>query len=90
MKSAYELAMERLEAASGPTKRLTDEERAAIAEIDNKFDAEIAALRIDFEARLAAADSYETHTQVKEEMAREIARAEERREDQKDAIWDGK
>ena len=31
MKSAYELAMERMEAASGPTKRLSDEDKAKIA-----------------------------------------------------------
>lgn len=88
MKSAYEKAMERLEAQSGPTRRLSDEERSAIAAIDEKYDAEIAALRIDFEAKLAGAESYEAHAQLKQDMAREIARAEERREAEKNAIWE--
>ena len=42
MKSAYELAMERLQ-KSAPQVKLSDEQRAQIAEIDNKFEAKIAA-----------------------------------------------
>ena len=41
MKSAYELAMERLE-QSAPQKKLTDEQKAQIAEIESKFKAKIA------------------------------------------------
>ena len=41
MKSAYELAMERLEKQS-PTARLSDEQRAAIAEIEASYRAKIA------------------------------------------------
>ena len=41
MKSAYELAMERL-AKSEPALNVTDEQRAAIGEIDDKFKAKIA------------------------------------------------
>lgn len=87
MKSAYELAMERLEAETGPTKRLNDEEKAALAEIDKKLDAEIAALRIDFDARISTADSHEAYAKLKEELAREIGRVEERRERDKGVIW---
>jgi len=87
MKSAYELAMERLEAASGPTKRLSDEEKAALAEIDKKYDAELAALRIDFDSRIATATTHEAYTQLKEEMSHEIIRVEDRRERDKGAIW---
>ena len=41
MKSAYELAMERLEKQS-PSAKLTDKQRAEIAEIDKVFRAKIA------------------------------------------------
>ena len=41
MKSAYELAMERLE-QSDPQEKLTDEQKAEIAAIDEKFKAKIA------------------------------------------------
>ena len=41
MKSAYELAMERL-AKSGPVVSVTDEQRAEIGAIDDRFRAKIA------------------------------------------------
>ena len=87
MKTAYELAMERLEAASGPTRALSAEEKEALAEIDKKYDAQVAAVRIDFEQRLATADSHEAYGALKEELAREIATLEDRRSRDKDAIW---
>ena len=89
MKTAYELAMERLEAESGPTRKLTDEEKAALADIDRKYDAEIAALRIDFDTKIATAASRDAWQQLKEELAREIAKVEDRRSRDKDAIWGG-
>ena len=42
MKSAYELAMERLEKEKGPAKKLNDDQRAEIAEIENKYEADAA------------------------------------------------
>ena len=88
MKSAYELAMERMEAASGPTKRLSDEDKAKIAAIDSKCDADIAALRIDFDGRLATATSHEEFGGLKDELSREIQRVEARREQEKDTVWE--
>ena len=41
MKSAYELAMERLE-QKAPTKKLTDEQKARIAEINSLYGSKIA------------------------------------------------
>ena len=41
MKSAYELAMERLQKAS-PSPSLTDEQKKELAEIDSKYQAKIA------------------------------------------------
>lgn len=87
MKTAYELALERLEAASGPTRKLSEDERAALAEIDSRYDAQLAGTRIDYEARIAAADSRETWLALKAEFARELQAIEERRTQAKDAIW---
>jgi len=44
MKSAYELAMERLQKGS-PTMTLTPEQKAELAEIDSSFNAKIAERR---------------------------------------------
>ena len=41
MKSAYELAMERLQKAS-PSSSLTDEQKKELAEVDSKYQAKIA------------------------------------------------
>jgi hypothetical protein len=87
MKSAYELAMERLEADSGPTKSLSDEEKSTIAEIDKKCDADIAAIRIDFESKLVSVATPEAYAELKDGLATEIARVEERRERDKGEIW---
>lgn len=87
MKSAYELAMERLDAELGPTKKLTDEAKAKIAEIDKKYDAEIAAIRIDFDGKLVTVATPEAYTTIRDELAHEVGRAEERRENEKNAIW---
>ena len=51
MKSAYELAMERL---GGESKELTDEQKAVIADIDIKMKSSIAEAQIMFDQQLAA------------------------------------
>jgi hypothetical protein len=51
MKSAYELAMERL---GGESNELTDEQKAAIAAIDIKMKSRIAEAQILFDQQLAA------------------------------------
>lgn len=86
MKSAYELAMERLEESSGPAQKLTDEQRGRIAEIDNVQDAKAAECRVQFDARKAAASPAEWPA-LQQELADDLARIEEKRERDKDAIW---
>ena len=60
MKSAYELAMERLE-KSAPSAKVTDEQRAVLAEIDSTYKARIAErevfLQSELQKALAACDS---------------------------------
>jgi len=51
MKSAYELAMERM---GGESRELTDGQKSAIAEIDSKMRAKVAEAEIMFDQQLAA------------------------------------
>lgn len=76
MKSAYELAMERLEKQS-PTRQLTDEQKAEIAEIDSTAKAKIAEQELflkDKIAEAAAEGKYEEAAQLEQQLAREIRR----------------
>ena len=54
MKSAYELAMERLE-KDAPAVSLTDEQRSQLAELDSLYQAKIAEKEIFIEGQLAKA-----------------------------------
>jgi hypothetical protein len=85
MKSAYELAMERLEKESGPSRTLTDDQKAAIAELDKKFDARIAEKKLEFEQRLAAAP--QEGDSIRQEMAEAVQALEQERDREKDAVW---
>lgn len=87
MKSAYELAMERLEKASGPTKKLTDDQKAQIAEIDKMYDAKIAEVKLSFEPRLRAVESREQLEALQTEMASKIGDLESQREKEKENVW---
>lgn len=86
MKSAYELALERLEKESGPGKKLTDEQRDAIAEIDKKYDARVAEQRLAFDSRLATA-TFEEAEQIQAELASTLQSLEAQREHDKESIW---
>lgn len=84
MKSAYELAMSRLE-KSEPTRVLTEEQKARIREIDSELDAKIAERKIFLESEIAkslhdplAADS------LRKQLASELAAIEEKREKRKE------
>ena len=85
MKSAYELAMERLE-KSAPTVKLTDEQKAQIAEIDSTYKARIAEKELFLQdkikqARLnGAIAEFEQH---EKQLATEIRRLQEDCEEKK-------
>ena len=87
MKSAYELAMERLAEDSGPSKSLTEDQRENIAEIDRKYDARIAEEKMGIETRAAAAP-FEEAMQIRESLAPAIASLDDQREREKQKIWD--
>jgi hypothetical protein len=86
MKSAYELAMSRLE-QSEPSRLLTEEQKAAIREIDSEYDAKVAEKKIFLKSEIAksfgdplAAES------LRKQLASELASVEEKREKRKQAV----
>lgn len=87
MKSAYEKAMEKLEAASGPGKTLNDAQKARLAEIDSQCDAKIAQARMQGDEEQTKATTNEDFQNVRSELAAELQRIEEQREREKDAVW---
>ena len=89
MKSAYEIAMERMKAEAGETRALSDEEKRQCAEIDSACEAKIAEARLGFDAKLAEAADPGVRSLLQEDMGREIARLEEKRERDKETIWAG-
>ncbi len=87
MKSAYEIAMAKLNKAGGEDKQLTDEQKARIAEIDRKYEARIAGARMGLDERLAAATSAEEVVELRAGLADEIRSLEEKCQRDKDAVW---
>jgi Spy/CpxP family protein refolding chaperone len=90
MKSAYELAMERL-AKSDPAagRALTPEQKNRLAEIDRVYQGRIAEreifLKQQLEAALAA-QNFDEADKVRKQIAGERARLEEEREDEKELV----
>lgn len=86
MKSAYEKALERMQAESGPQKTLSDDEKARIAEIDKQYEAKIAETKLKFQAKIVSAAPPDKAA-VRAELTEEIQRLERRRDEEKDSIW---
>lgn len=90
MKSAYELAMERLDQADPSSKQsLSDEQKSRLAEIDQVYQGKLAEreifLRQKLDAALAAGQGEEAD-QLREQISSEKARLEEEREAEKDRV----
>ncbi|MDD5199537.1 MAG: hypothetical protein PHC88_07000 [Terrimicrobiaceae bacterium] len=84
MKSAYEIAMNRLDATS-PSVKLTDAKKAELAEIENLYAARMAERRVFLEGEIRkAADEPEAEEALRRQLASEIARLEEERETKKE------
>lgn len=90
MKSAYELAMERLqEADPDAVKQLTEEQRRAIAEIDRKYQAKIAEKELFLQPKIAGARARgddEEASQIEKQLFNERDRLTAEREKAKDAV----
>jgi Spy/CpxP family protein refolding chaperone len=93
MKSAYELAMERLSKSDPAEKKLTPEKKAQLAEIDAVYKGKIAEREIFLKQRLdeiLAAGQFDEVEKVRTQLASERARLEEDREAEKDAVRRGR
>jgi hypothetical protein len=88
MKSAYELAMERLE-KSAPSVSLTNEQKAQIAEIDSTFKARIAEKELFLQGKIREAGqsgNFEEVQNLEKQMAVELRRLHEDCEEKKQKL----
>jgi hypothetical protein len=88
MKSAYELAMERLQKAS-PSLSLTEEQKKELAEIDSKYRAKIAEkeLFLNEQIRKAQAESkIEEVESLEKQLASEVRRLQNECEARKEKL----
>ncbi|MBT8042080.1 MAG: hypothetical protein KJN67_00950 [Pontiella sp.] len=83
MKSAYELAMERM---GGESKSLTDAQKQAIADIDAKMKAKVAETEIMFDQQLAGESDPAKGSLIQQTRHQQIARIKEDAEIEKEAI----
>ncbi len=92
MKSAYELAMERLN-KDNPTAQLTDEQKTKLGELDSKYAAKIAEKEIflkgEMDKALQAGD-IDTFESLKSQIATERKALESEREEKKERVREGK
>ena len=88
MKSAYELAMERLQKGS-PTISLTSEQKAELAEIDSSFNAKIAERKIflsDQITKAAAAGKLDDVESLEKQLTSDVRRLQEDCEQKKEKL----
>lgn len=90
MKSAYELAMERLAKADPSAGRpVTAEQKQRLAEIDRVYQGKIAEREIFLKQQLdvaLGAQQFEEADKVRKQISSEKARLEEEREDEKERV----
>jgi cysteinyl-tRNA synthetase len=90
MKSAYELAMERLQASDPDAARpLTLEQKAKLAEIERIYQGRIAEREIFLKQHLdamLAANNWEEAEKIKKQLAAERVRIEEEKEEEKQRL----
>ncbi|HEY3860262.1 MAG TPA: hypothetical protein VGO59_00105 [Verrucomicrobiae bacterium] len=88
MKSAYELAMERLNKTS-PAVKLSDKKKKELAELDSKYAAKIAEREIflkDTLAASAAKGDYEAVAQLEKQLASERKSLQAELEEKKEKV----
>lgn len=91
MKSAYELAMERLQ-KQAPTKSLTAAQKAEIADLESLYKSRIAQLEISIGDEIQSAqasEAYEKVDELKSRLVQQRARLEEEREEKKERVRRG-
>lgn len=92
MKSAYELAMERLRKQS-PGVTLSDAQKRAIAELESQFKAQLAQREIALEGEVAAAlgtGAHEKAGELRRQFAAEKQKLEAALEEKKERVRQGR
>lgn len=93
MKSAYELAMERLAKSDPAAAPLSAEQKGRLAEIDRVYKGKLAEREIFLKKQLDeafAAEKFDDAEKIKQQLASERARLEEEREAEKERVRRGK
>lgn len=89
MKSAYELAMERLAAKEGPVQKLTPEQKAQLAEIDSLYKAKIAERETFLTSKIQEAKSTSSFTdedELTKQLHRDLSTLREESEAKKEKL----
>jgi hypothetical protein len=92
MKTAYELAMERLNRTS-PARKLSEDQKRQLAELDSRYAARIAEREISLQGELekaAASGDAEKSGQLQEQLIRERKALLAELESKKDQVRQGK
>jgi hypothetical protein len=93
MKSAYELAMERLAKADPSSAPLSAEKKARLAEVDRVYQGKLAEREIFLKQQLQAAlaaRNLDEADKIRKQISSEKARLEEEREDEKERVRKGR
>ena len=88
MKSAYELAMERLN-KQGPSVKLSDAQKKELADLDSRYAAKIAEREIFLKGELAKAvekGDGEEYAQIEKQLVSERKKFQGELEEKKDAV----
>jgi len=93
MKSAYELAMERLAKSDPATKPLSTEQKTRLAEIDRVYQGKAAEREIFLQQQLKGAlgdQKFDEADKIRKQMAGEKARLAEECEEEKERVRRGR
>ena len=93
MKSAYELAMERLAKSDPAARPLSTEQKTRLAEIDRVYQGKTAEREIFLQQQLQAAlaaQNFDEADKIRKQMAGEKARLADEREEEKERVRRGK
>ncbi len=93
MKSAYELAMERLAKSEPASAPLTAVQKSRLGEIDRVYKGKLAEREIFLKKQLdetLAAQKFDDVEKIKQQLASERARLEEEKEAEKESVRKGK
>ena len=91
MKTAYELAMERL-SKSAPAKKISSEQKKQLAELDSKYAAKIAEREIFLKgerAKAAAKGEFEAMEQLERQLTSDLKSLQAELEEKKEKVRSG-